>query len=103
MAQPSNRTTMQELLSRQSTLATECWWQWYEYEAASKGDKPAIEKEIEALRPEIYTLETMIFNHRPAAQCSGAGRSRRIPQSAATFRRDGGHIIDFPRAAYSLD
>jgi len=82
MAQPSTRTTMRGLLARQSSLATECWWRWYEYEAASKKDKPALEKEIKALAGEIDKLETTIFNHRQATQCWGADRpvkSRNLP------------------------
>jgi hypothetical protein len=81
MAQLANRTTMSGLLARQNALATECWWRWYEYEAASKKDKPAIEKEIAALAREIDELETAIFNRRPM-QCWGADRpvkSRNLP------------------------
>jgi len=74
MAQPFNRTTMHGLLTRRSTLATECWWLWYEYETASKNDKPALEKEIRALAKEIDELETTIFHHRLATPSRGADR-----------------------------
>lgn len=90
MAQPSNRTTMLGLLARQNALATECWWRWYEYEAASEKDKPAIEKEIEALAGEIDKLETTIFSSRPATQCWGADRpvkSRILPIRPAVLTR----------------
>jgi hypothetical protein len=56
------------LLARQNILAKECWRRWNEYAAASKKDKPAIEKEINALAGEIEKLEMEILNQGPPTQ-----------------------------------